>query len=219
MPTHVDLSQRIEPDMSVYPGDQAAKRVAHATHAADGYRAETLSLSSHTGTHIDAPLHTEPDGDALAEFPLDRFVFDAIRVDCRALADREPITTDRLPGTDATAECDMVVFWTGWDVHWKTDRYVDHPFVAPETAAALADRGLAVGLDVFSPDPTPSPNAINDEPAGLAAHHALLGSGCLIVENLTNLGSVDDRFELRAYPLALGGDGAPVRAVGLNAER
>ncbi len=29
------------------------------------------------------------------------------------------------------------------------------------------------------------------------------------------IGSVPDRFELRAYPLALGGDGAPTRAVGV----
>ena len=245
MPAFVDLSHRIEPDMSVYPGDRAVKRVAHATHANNGYRAETLSLSSHTGTHIDAPLHTERGGNSLGDYPLDRFVFECVRVDCRDLDAREPITPDRLP-RDATADSDMVVLWTGWDIHWKTDRYADHPFVAPETAAALADRGLAVGLDAFSPDPTPSPTAAGDanDDTGeataddtadideatadniaetgddpLAAHHALLGSDCLVVENLTNLAGVGDRFELRAYPLALGGDGAPVRAVGVDTDR
>ena len=202
--------------MSVYPGDEPPSRVAHATHAADGYRAETVTLTSHTGTHIDAPRHTEADGAPLSAFPPERFVFEAHRVDCRGLEDREPIGPERLPGVEATADCEMVVFWTGWDAHWGTDRYVDHPFVAPETATALADRGLSLGLDTLNPDPTPSPNAASDEPAGLAAHHALLGADCLVVENLTNLDRLGERFELRAYPMALGGDGAPVRAVGID---
>ena len=216
MPTHVDLTHEIEPGMSVYPGDEPPQRVDHATHAADGYRAETVTLTSHTGTHIDAPLHTEADGAPLSAFPPERFVFEVHRVDCRDLGEREPIGPDRLPAAESTADCDMVVVWTGWDAHWGTDRYVDHPFVAPETAAALADRGLSLGLDTLNPDPTPSPNAASDEPEGLAAHHALLGEGCLVVENLTNLDRLGERFELRAYPLALGGDGAPVRAVGVE---
>ena len=112
----------------------------------------------------------------------------------------------------------MVVCWTGWDDHWGTDRYLDHPSLAPETASRCADHRLAVGIDALSPDPTPSPRAGDDESTDFAAHHALLGEGCLIVENLTNLGSVSERFELRAYPLALGGDGAPVRAVAVTAD-
>lgn len=212
----IDLTQPIEPDMSVYPGDQPPSRVAHATHEDDGYHAETLGFTSHTGTHIDAAFHTEPDGKRLADYPLDSFVFDAIRVDCRGLNSREQIGPDRLPDAETAAGADMVVFWTGWDAHWKTDRYFDHPYLAPETAAACADRGLAVGLDMLNPDPTPTDNARDTEPSGLPAHHALLGADCRIIENLTNLGRVGDRFELRAYPLALGGDGAPVRAVGIE---
>ena len=216
MPTHVDLTQPIEDGMQTYPGDPAVSVTDHATHAADGYHVESLSCGSHTGTHIDAPLHTEPDGDPLSVFSLDRFVFDAVRVDCRDCDAREAITSDRLPAGDALADADMVVCWTGWDDHWNTDRYLDHPYVAPETAARFADHGLAVGVDTLSPDPTPSERAGDDEPTDFAAHHALLGDDCLIVENLRNLGGVDDRFELRAYPLALGGDGAPVRAVGVQ---
>ena len=217
MPDHIDLTHPIETDMQTYPGDPAVTRSDHATHDQDGYHVETLSCGSHTGTHVDAPLHTEPDGDPLSAFAVDRFVFDAVRVDCRDCAAREPITPDRLPAGDTLADADMVVFSTGWDDHWNTDRYLDHPYVAPETAARCADHNLAVGIDALSPDPTPSPHAA-DEPTGFQAHHALLGNDCLLVENLTNLGGVGNRFELRAYPLALGGDGAPVRAVGYRSD-
>ncbi|RJX42398.1 cyclase family protein [Halonotius aquaticus] len=216
MPDHVDLTHPIEDGMQTYPGDPAVSVTDHATHAADGYHVESLSCGSHTGTHIDAPLHTEPDGDPLSAFSLDRFVFDAVRVDCRDCTAREAITPERLPADDALADADMVVCWTGWDDHWNTDRYLDHPYIAPETAARCADHDLAVGVDALSPDPTPSPQAGDDESTDFAAHQALLGENCLIVENLTNLGSVTERFELRAYPLALGGDGAPVRAVGVR---
>ena len=214
MPDHVDLTHPIEDGMQTYPGDPDVERSTHATHDADGYHVEALSCGSHTGTHVDAPLHTEPDGDPLSAFSADCFVFDAVRIDCRDCEPREAITPDRLPDSDTLDDVEMVVFWTGWDAHWNTDRYLDHPYVAPETAARCADHNLAVGIDALSPDPTPSERAGDDEPTDFAAHHALLGSDCLIVENLRNLGAVERWFELRAYPLALGGDGAPVRAVG-----
>jgi len=214
MPDHADLTQPIEDGMQTYPGDPPVSLSDHTTHAADGYHVESLSCGSHTGTHIDAPLHTEPSGDPLSAFSLDRFVFDAVRVDCRDCEPREAITSERLPAGDVLADADMVVCWTGWDDHWNTDRYLDHPYVDPETAARCADHDLAVGIDALSPDPTPSERAGDDEPTDFEAHHTLLGGDCLIVENLTNLDAVGQRFELRAYPLALGGDGAPVRAVG-----
>ena len=80
---------------------------------------------------------------------------------------------------------------------------------------AIAATRCVVGIDALNPDPTPSSLACDDEPAGVQAHHALLGNDCLIVENLRALSQLPTRFELRAYPLALGGDGAPVRAVGV----
>ncbi len=67
----------------------------------------------------------------------------------------------------------------------------------------------------LNPDPTPTENATEDEPDGFAAHHAL-GNDLLILENLTNLDAFGDRFDLRAYPIALDSDGAPARAVGVS---
>jgi kynurenine formamidase len=210
---HVDLSQPIETEMPTYPGDPPVAVRRHATHDEDGVRVDALECSSHTGTHVDAPAHTEPDGRTLETYPLERFAFDAVRVDCRDLGAREPIPAARVPDADA----DLVAFRTGWDAHWGTDRYRDHPYLAPAAAETCADRGFDVAVDALNPDPTPTDAAGADEPDGTPAHHALLGDDRLILENLTNLGTVDERFELRAYPLALAGDGAPVRAVGVVA--
>lgn len=159
-----------------------------------------------------APSHTERDGKPLEEFPLDRFVLETVQVGCLDLSARDPIPPDRVPETDA----DCVVFRTGWDDHWGTERYLDHPYLSPDAARRCAREGYAVGTDTLNPDPTPSPNARADEPEGVQAHHALLGDDRLLFENLTGLHRAPERFELRAYPLPIGGDGAPVRAVGVE---
>ena len=271
-----DLTQPIREGMPTYPGDPSVTVEPVATVAADGYAVRAVSLGSHTGTHVDAPAHVFADGRTLDDYPPERFVFDAVRVDCRDLDARARIPPERVP----PAGSDCVVFHTGWDDHWTTPQARDHPYLAPETARACVERGLAVATDTLSPDPTPSANgergvdptapdsaagsdSVDDadstgepgstadsgstddadstadsgstddadstadsgstdgheptddgpEPDGVPAHETLLGADRLIVENLRGLDRVPDRFELRAVPLALGGDGAPVRAV------
>jgi len=207
----IDLSHRIETGMTIYPGDPSVSIDPHATHVPDDCHVDSVELGSHTGTHVDAPLHIVPDGRALDTYSLDEFTFEAVRVDCTTLGDRAPISKEYVPDCAA----DLVVFWTGWSSHWDTERYLDHPYLTPDAAAVCAERGYAVGVDRLNPDPTPTENAAESEPDGFRAHRILLGADELIIENLRNLGAVDERFELRAYPLALGGDGAPVRAVGV----
>jgi len=226
-----DLSQPVESGMPVYPGDPAVTVEPHATMAADGYRVSALSCGSHTGTHIDAPSHTEPDGRAIDGFPVSRFVRDAVRVDLRDHSPREPIRPADLPTVDAEA----VVLWTGWDRHWGDADSLDHPYLTPAAARHCVDYGYDVAVDALNVDPTPAPGpggsgdphepegaggsgdphaTENHAVEGVPAHHELLGNDRLIVENLTNLGAVPARFELAAVPLALAdGDGAPVRAV------
>ncbi|MDS0294680.1 cyclase family protein [Halogeometricum luteum] len=206
--THlVDLTRRVESGMPTYPGDPAVDVTPHATHGADGYRVSRLELGTHAGTHIDAPAHTEADGATLGSFDVDRFRFDARLVDCRGVGANGEIGPNAVPERDGNGdeEREMLVFRTGWETEWGTDRMTDHPYLAPKTAERCADRGFHVGTDALSPDPTGAES--------VPAHRALLGSERLIVENLCNLGSVPERFELLALPLRVDADGAPVRAV------
>jgi kynurenine formamidase len=210
-----DLSQPIETGMQTYPGDPEVRVEQADSYPEDGCRVEAVFCGSHTGTHVDAPSHTEAKGRTLESYAVTDFVLDTLRVDCRDLDARDPIPPERVPAGPDAESADCVVFWTEWDEHWNTEQYLDHPYLPPAAARRCAERGLAVGTDTLNPDPTPTKNVADDEPDGFAAHHALLGEECLIFENLTNLGAVGERFELRAYPLKLGGDGAPVRAVGV----
>jgi len=195
--------------MPVYPGDPAVTVTPAATMAADGYRVTSLSISTHAGTHVDAPSHLLPDGPTLSDYPIEAFSMDARLVDV-TVGPREPIEPDAVPdGTGA----DVVVFRTGFDARWGRDRYRDHPYLAVETADALAERGQHVALDAASPDPSPSPRADADGPDGYPAHRALFARDRLVFENLRGLDGLPSRFRLDAFPLRIGADGAPVRAV------
>jgi len=213
--TTYDLSQPLDGEGTVYPGDPDVSISSHATHERDGYRVTELALGSHSGTHVDAPSHLLPDGPDLDEFDPSTFAFDAARIDCTDADAREPIGRDAVAA--APPDADLLVVRTGWSEHWGTDRYLDHPYLSPDAAAWLAERGLHVGVDTPNVDPTPPIDAerrSNDEPEGFPAHRALLGSDLVIVENLTALGAPPERFELCAYPLPVSdADGAPARAV------
>src|SRR6056297_4294604 len=146
----VDLSHPIESDMPVFPGDPAVSIDAHATMAGDGYRVSALACGSHTGTHVDAPSHTEPDGRSLDEFPVERFVRDAVCVDLRDRGPRDPIEPADLPTVDAEA----LVLRTGWDRQWGDDAYLDHPYLTPAAARHCVSQGYDVAVDALNVDPT-----------------------------------------------------------------
>ena len=212
---HRDLTRRVETDMPTYPGDPPVSVAPHATVEADGYRVAAVECGTHAGTHVDAPSHTEPDGRTIDEFPVGTFAFDARLVDLRGRDPRAAVRPEDLPETDAG----MVVLRTGWAERWGEPSYFDHPYLSRAAAEHCAERGYHVATDGASVDPSPSGTdaATAAEPDGVPAHRALLGAERLIVENLTNLDGLPDRFELRAYPLRIaGGDGAPARAVAVT---
>ncbi|MCL9814713.1 cyclase family protein [Natranaeroarchaeum aerophilus] len=210
--TIFDLSQPLDEDVPVYPGDPTVSLNPHASHDADGYRVTALSLGSHSGTHIDAPAHTEPNGVTLDSFPVETFSMDAVKLDCTGYRAGDPIPPTVLP-TDPDA--DTLVFHTGWDAHWPEERYLVHPYLAPETASRVAELDCHVGIDALNVDPTGSDGENAGDSAGVPAHHAILGAGNLIVENLTNLGAVPQSFRLDVAPLPVTeADAAPVRAIG-----
>ncbi len=213
MPT-ADCSHRLDGAGFVYPGDPPVTVEDHATVAADGYRVRRLSCGTHAGTHVDAPAHTEPEGATVDDLPAERFRFDAALVDLDR-PPRAPVGVARLRAADPPDDADLLAVRFGWSDRWGTPTYRDHPYLTAEAAAWCADRGYDVGLDTPNPDPTPPVGGWADAAAdpGVPAHHELLGAGRVLVENLA-LEAVPERFDLRAYPLAVAdGDAAPVRAV------
>lgn len=210
----VDLSQPISTGMQVYPGDPEVTLTTVATVADDGYQVASLHAGSHTGTHLDAPLHSIPGGASVDRIALDRLVGTARIVACTGLAPHGTVTwasvAEQLEDLDGLA---MVLFHTGWSAYFGTGRYLEHPVLADE----VADRLLAAGIGVVGVD-TLNPDSTLHNGGALPFHAAFLGAGGVIVENLTNLADVPwDEPLVSVLPLALAGvDGAPVRAVAMH---
>jgi kynurenine formamidase len=209
-----DLSQPIRTGMQVYPGDPEVTVTTVATVAQDGYQVVSLHAGSHTGTHLDAPLHSILGGESVDGIDLGRLVGPARIVQCGSPAPHEVIrwasVAGQLQDLDGIA---MVLFHTGWSEHFGSPRYLEHPVLAVGVAEGLLAAGITVvGVDTLNPDSTLRNDGV------LPFHTVFLGAGGVIVENLANLGAVDrDRPMVSVLPLALAGaDGAPVRAVAMD---
>ncbi|MPY10278.1 cyclase family protein [Arthrobacter bussei] len=218
----VDISHSIRSGMQVYPGDPEVRVETVATVGEDGYQVASLRLGSHTGTHLDAPLHSVPGAAAVDEIDLARLVGIAVVVDCEGRESHAVITWSDVGqqvgravrrAADEGAPPAMVLFRTGWSRHFGTQRYLEHPVLAADVAEGLLAEGITLmGSDTLSPDST----LRND---GALPFHALFqGAGGLILENLTNLAAADWAHPLvSVFPLALAGvDGSPVRAVAMQ---
>lgn len=205
----IDLTHTITKEMSLYPDTPVPDFSPLHTITRDGYRETSLTLTSHTGTHMDAPSHLLRTGSSLDQLPLSQFCGRAVVLD---VSQAGPVlTAEYLQQHHNDLYCvDFVLFYTGWEQRWGTERYLEDAFPAPDEDAAryLVSCGLkGAGTDAVSVD------RLSD--AALPVHTALLKGGLVILESLC-LKKVRGRghFQLYAPPLKFdGADGAPVRAI------
>lgn len=128
----------------------------------------------------------------------------------RDLADDEVYGWDRLNAESTLPALlpPIVVIDTGWARWFGDARAVRHPALAAVAARELVARGMRIlAVDTLSPDPTGAASA------AFPVHEVVLGGGGLIVENLCGLDELPAEVRIGFFPLRLGGDGAPVRAV------
>jgi len=214
----IDVSHTIEHGMVTYPGLPAPvisdwlSRDASRTRYGPGttFQIGKIDLLANTGTYIDAPSHRYEHGKDVADFPLEA-VADLEGVVVRA-TQREGRALDVgvFRGRDLKGKA--VLVHTGWDVHWRSERYgTGHPFLTREAAEQLVAAGAAlVGIDSLN---------IDDAADGARpAHTLLLGAGIPIVEHLCGLGELPDGgFRFFAVPVKVRGMGSfPVRAFAIT---
>jgi len=213
----VDLSHGVDGDTPVYPGDPVPSFSPAATIAHDGFNVLHVQMGSQTGTHADAPYHFIPDGARIDDLDLSLFIGPAVITDLRGLAPRTCIGWRHLePNADRLVPGSILVLHTGWSQHWGTPAYHDHPYLDADAARRVISAGVrTIALDAMNLDETVQEG---EHPTGFAAHHAVLGAGGVIVENLTGLDQVGDAdVLLSVLPLRfVGADGAPVRAVAIE---
>jgi arylformamidase len=213
MPRLIELNHVIEDGMITYKGlpapvicDFLTRRDSRGNYeAGTEFQIGTITMCSNTGTYLDTPFHRFAEGDDLAAMPLERV---AALPGCvvRIAEDRLAIDVDDFAGIEVRGQA--VLCFTGWDRHWRTDRYFEnHPYLTEAAATYLRDAGATlVGIDSHNIDDTSKRTR--------PVHTVLLGAGIPIVEHMTGLAQLPDAgFVFTATPPRVKGMGTfPVRA-------
>ena len=218
----IDLSHTLEEDIPAWPTHARFGRTLYESQGlGDVATHYGLTISEHSGTHMDAPLHFVSEGPAhygTDEIPLERLAGRAATIEATDLGAGDLLAVDHVEAWETDhgplEAGDRVLIRYGWDERWTTGRegrrfLEDWPGLSGDAAEYLVEKGVAlVGCDTMAVDAAGS--------AENPAHHALLGNEVYVVENLKNLDRLPPYSFFMAFPLKIrGGSGSPVRAVAL----
>lgn len=192
-----DITIPLNDTLAVWPGDTAFSYTATAW---GNITVGALTLSCHTGTHVDAPRHFLPDGAGIAAIPPEVYLGECLVIDA---VGRESLDVDVFLGPGLPQR--VLVKTLAWTDHTVFPTAV--PTLTRSAVRWLQDNQVWLfGIDV------PSVDAIDSK--DLPLHHALAEAGIAILESVDLRAVPAGRYELIALPLRLdNADGSPVRAV------
>ena len=193
----IDITRPLSDKTVSFPGDPPP---LFSQRDAGLYLISDLHMNSHSGTHIDAPVHYLKTGDTIDTIPLDHLIGPCRVVDLTRAG--SAITAADLKGRLGTAQ--RILLKTAFSN--ETRFREDFPHLTLDAAKLLTAQGaLCVGIDSFSIEAFVCDGAV---------HRELLGHGCIVVELLDLSGVSEGKYDMAALPLRLEGlDGAPARVV------
>ena len=208
----LDLTLTVSNNIPTFPGSPAPSLIPWENIKDDGYNLELLFLSSHTGTHLDAPYHFLQKGTKIHEINVKRLVCNAVLIKLRKKSGEtiKKIDIEKFEKKHGKiAVSSSVIFWTSWQKNLLKDFYfTKNPGLSVSAANYLVAKKInLVGTDAPSID-------LGSDPK-FSVHHVLAKNNILIVENLANLDKINSaNFHLVIAPLKLkNATGSPVRAL------
>lgn len=209
----IDLTLTVSQHLPSFTGSPVPQFLDWSDLDSDGYNLELVFMSTHTGTHIDAPSHFTKNGKTIDKIPVSRLMTSALLIELPKARNGLITKTDLTDFENKHGSIPShatVVFYTGWQKNLsKKNYFTQNPGLSKNAAEYLVLKKInLVGID------SPSIDAGSDQK--FTAHHILLKNNILIVENLTNLALIKTpEFSLVVLPLKLkNASGSPVRAVG-----
>ena len=203
----IDLTHPLNNDLPVYwPWHPKTSLSPCASYEENKCLVHSLTVGTHSGTHIDAPSHFYAGARGIDELPLDLWVSEAQVVDFTGKGEREEITRQEMEAKDIEERVGVIVR-TGWGrYHGREDYYQTYPPISKEAGAYLLER-----------DP---PYLAADTPFNWDVHEMFLSAGKPLITNLNRLELITrTRVRLYAFPLLLeGADGAPARVLAEEAD-
>ncbi len=202
-----DITLTVTPQMIVWPGDPPVNMQRISSIAAgDSANVTQISMSCHTGTHVDAPDHYLNNGKTVESLSMDLLVGRAYVLH---LPDVELITASILMDAEIPPRTRRLLFKTRNSNYWAgggMEFQPDFVGLSVDAAELLVDRNVKlVGIDYLS---------IAPYKMGKPVHTILLNAGVVVIEGLDLSQVSQGRYTLHCLPLKLAGaDGAPTRAV------
>jgi len=208
----IDLTLTVSDEIPTFPGSPQPSFIPWENVKEDGYNLELLFLSTHTGTHMDAPYHFLEKGAKIHEISLKKLVSEAVLIKSKK-KDGESITKTDIQKFEKKhgkiASFSSVIFYTGWQRNLQKKYYfTKNPGLSVSAAKYLASKKInLVGID--------SPSIDLGKDSKFSVHQIFAKKGILIVENLANLEKIkSSKFHLVVLPLKLkNATGSPVRAI------
>lgn len=213
-----DLTLPLKDDMPTFPGHPSFDSEQRGDHDDGGSVSHYFSMTSHQGTHVDAPAHFIPGGATIDEMGLDQLVGPTRVVDLRAYRGEAIDAAVLDDHAEAVSPGDRVMLVTGDvdDGFHRDDFFARASALSEDGAAWLVDREVALLANDFLTEAVPEvTEAVTGDPSR-PVHHTLLGAGIPIVEYLCNADAVAaaDEVELLCLPLLIPGfEAAPARVV------
>ena len=217
----IDLSRPIHTRMPVFPAISKTYLgvfLGHQDTVRPGgisSQANILVMCDHAGTHIDSPLHFNPDGTGIDKMPLDLMVGNAVMQDYGYKKNAESITPEDIEENLEKINVDphdlkYILFRTGAGEYYDTDEYLGKYLeVRRDAVEWMLDRGIIVfGVDAST----------CDHAKDRATHMLMRHRVCYHVENMANLDKLphNKTFTLVCTPLMMVNSSAsPVRALAL----
>ena len=202
----IDISVTLRDSMVHWPSDPPVRIVrAHDMERGDTTNLSTISISLHTGTHMDAPLHFIRQGIGIDKLPLNTTVGRARVIE---IQDTESIKIEELL-QHQIIRGERILFKTRNSSRvWQADNFIeDFVYISKDAARFLVERKVkVVGIDYLSVG--------GFKYDSVETHQTLLEGGVWIIEGL-NLSFVSPgKYDLICLPLKVEqGDGAPARAI------
>ncbi|MEO1487955.1 MAG: arylformamidase [Pseudomonadota bacterium] len=197
-----DISQPLRMGVPVWPGDTPFRHErTWEMENGSPVNVSSITLSTHTGAHADAPLHYSEGAPDIASVDLEPYLGECLLAELRGSGPL--IQIEDLPPLDGVSRLLLRTFERFPHEQWASDTTA----IAPETIAYLSKQGVRlVGIDTPSIDP--------QESKSMEAHQAVLGADMRVLEGLVLDHVPEGRYELIALPLPIvKGDASPVRAI------
>lgn len=199
----IDVSRTLSNRTPTWPGDTPfSYEVSWSMEDSGSVNVGKVTMSVHTGTHIDAPFHFNNEGSKTAELDIQLYVGNARLIEVKG---KKSIGAIDLEPFDLEGVERLIIKTGSWD---NQNVFPDEiTYMREDLGPFLASKGIRLlGLDVPSVDPLDSKD--------LPAHHSLNNSGVHILESLLLDDVTPGEYELIALPLKIeGADGSPVRAL------